>query len=117
MLMLAAEARSEVTAPGSLIVPHPAPPSAVDPDQLGAAIQYHRNESHRHAKAAKQHRTELRKLLRRRDQHIAQLRASGWQLAPIASLYKVTKERIAQITKTPAGGETFAVSCQGGDAT
>jgi transcriptional regulator len=57
-------------------------------------------------------------LLRERDQHIVQLQASGWQLARIASLYKVTKARIAQITKSIrlAGEDAMAVSCQGGDA-
>jgi hypothetical protein len=87
----------------------------VDASALGAAIEFHRSESQRLAKAATQHRNELRELLRRRDQHIAQLQASGWQLTHIASLYKVTKARIAQITKAfRTAGEHLAVP--GGDA-
>jgi hypothetical protein len=87
----------------------------VDASALGAAIEYHRSESQRLAKAATQHRNELRELLRRRDQHIAQLQASGWQLTHIASLYKVTKARIAQITKAfRNAGEHLALP--GGDA-
>jgi hypothetical protein len=87
----------------------------VDASALGAAIEYHRTESQRLAKAATQHRNELRELLRRRDQHIAQLQASGLQLTHIASLYKVTKARIAQITKAfRTAGEHLAAP--GGDA-
>lgn len=90
----------------------------VDASALGAAIEYHRSESQRLAKAATQHRKELRELLRRRDEHIAQLQASGWQLTRIASLYKVTKARIVQITKAlrTTGGEVLAASYQGGES-
>jgi hypothetical protein len=70
----------------------------VDAAELGAAIEYHRGESRRLAKAAKDHRTQLRTLLRQRDRHITELRAAGWSHARIASVYKVTKERIGQIT-------------------
>jgi hypothetical protein len=90
-------------------------PGRVDASALNAAIEHHRSESQRLAKAATQHRNELRELLRRRDQHIAQLQASGWQLTHIASLYKVTKARIAQITKAfRTAGEHLALP--GGDA-
>jgi hypothetical protein len=65
---------------------------------LGAEIEYHRGESRRLAKAAQEHRAKLRTLLRQRDQHITELRAAGWSYSQIASLYKVTKERIGQIT-------------------
>jgi hypothetical protein len=67
---------------------------------LSAAIEYHLTESRRLAEAAKNHRTEWRKLLQRRNQDIARLRQSGWQLARIASLYKVSNQRITQIAAT-----------------
>lgn len=70
----------------------------VDASELGAAIEYHRGESRRLAKAAEDHRAKLRTLLRQRDSHITELRAAGWSLARIGSLYKVTKERVGQIT-------------------
>jgi hypothetical protein len=64
---------------------------------LGAAIEYHRSESRRLAQDAEHHRLECRKLLRRRNQHIAQLRRHGWQVARIASLYRVSNQRVTQI--------------------
>jgi DNA-directed RNA polymerase sigma subunit (sigma70/sigma32) len=70
----------------------------VDASKLGAEIEFHRSESRRHAKAAEEHRAQLRQLLRQRDAHITQLRTAGWSLAKIGSLYKVTKERVGQIT-------------------
>lgn len=72
---------------------------------IGAAIEYHRGESRRLAKAAQEHRARLRALLRQRDQHITELRAAGWPHSRIASLYKVTKERVGQIAaalRTPS---------------
>jgi hypothetical protein len=82
----------------------------VDPAELGAAIEYHRGESRRLAKAARVHRAKLRTLLRQRDKHITELRAAGWSLARIGALYKVTKERVAQITTAlrAAGDEVRA---------
>ncbi len=74
-----------------------------DPDvaerarQLRSAIDHHRAETRRLIKAAKQHRTTLAELIAQRDQHAVELRNAGWQLAPIARLYRLTRERVRQI--------------------
>jgi len=79
-------------------------PGHIEASQLVAAIEHHRNESRRLARAAEEHRVKLRELLRQRDAHISQLRAAEWSLARIGSLYKVTKERVGQITAAIRSG-------------
>lgn len=100
MSMLAVQDRPHVAGPTGPVarVAVVAQANGVDPHRLSAAIEHHRDEARRLAAAAKQHRAELRALLRQRDQHIAELRASGWQLARIGKLYRLTKERVGQIT-------------------
>jgi DNA-directed RNA polymerase sigma subunit (sigma70/sigma32) len=97
----------------ALVEPDSEPRQEVGPVEaikLVAEIEHHRNESRRLARAANEHRAKLRELLRQRDAHISGLRASGWSLARIGSLYKVTKERVGQITAAirPTGDEARA---------
>jgi DNA-directed RNA polymerase sigma subunit (sigma70/sigma32) len=74
--------------------------STADPRGLSADIERHRQEGQRHTAAAQEHRAQLRALLQRRDKHITELRAAGWSLARIGTLYKITKERVGQIVAT-----------------
>jgi hypothetical protein len=100
MHMVAAPALPATASPDRVTQLHavPAAHSPVDPGLLTAAIEYHREESRRLAKIVEQHRTHLRDLLRQRDQHMNELRSANWSLARIGRLYKVTKERVGQIT-------------------
>ena len=112
MLMVAAQSSSEKAAPSRSTELHsvPAVSTPTDPGQLNTAIEYHRGESRRLAKVVEQHRAQLRDLLKQRDQHMNELRSSGWSLARIGALYKVTKERVGQVTAAlrPAVDETQA---------
>ncbi|MGC9670976.1 hypothetical protein ACNTMW_31065 [Planosporangium sp. 12N6] len=67
---------------------------------VAEAIEHHRAESRRLATEAKQHRTRVTLLLELRRQHVAELHAAGWGLAPIGRLYRLTRERVRQLVAT-----------------
>jgi hypothetical protein len=94
MLIVTAE-RGQITVPASDDHQLSSPDSSsVDPTA----------EARSRREAIDHHRTELAKLLDQRLRHVAQLHASGWQIAPIGRLYKLTRERARQLLTAARGG-------------
>jgi hypothetical protein len=78
---------------------------------LREAIEHHRAESRRHARAAKSHRDAVAKLLDLRLEHAVELNKAGWNPGLIGRAYRLTRERVRQLlASTRANDDQGAVA-------